>query len=398
MKRRSATSAARRFIATTSQNAGRDVAIIGGGIGGLTAALAFARGGANVTVYEQAAALKEVGAGLQITPNGARALNALGIDKALAATGIDAKAVAPMDALSGRQIARFDLSDQTPPYRFFHRAVLIDILARGCAAAKVTVRLGARIVDLQADGSFSIGGVRVRPDLTIGADGLHSVVRSHINKPAEPFFTGQVAWRAMISAEAAEPIGRIWMAPGRHMVTYPLQEGRLNIVAVQERSAWAAEGWHHDDDPGHLRQVFADCGREVREILGAIESVSLWGLFRHPVAQNWHVRSTAILGDAAHPTLPFLAQGANLAIEDAYVLARCCDEAASVEAALKAYQGLRRARVVRAIEAANSNARNYHLSGAARMVAHTGLRAMGAVAPGAFLNRLRWLYDHDVTG
>lgn len=398
MRHRNATSAARRFIATTSHNAGRDVAIIGGGIGGLTAALAFARSGAKVTVYEQAAALTEVGAGLQITPNGARALHALGIDKALAATGVDAKAVVPMDALSGKQIARFDLSDQSPPYRFYHRAALIDVLARGCAAANVTVRLGMRIVDLQADGSFSVDGARVRPELTIGADGLHSVVRSHINKPAEPFFTGQVAWRAVIKTDTAEPVARIWMAPGRHMVTYPLDAGRLNIVAVQERSAWAAEGWHHADDPGHLRQVFADCGWQVKGILGAVENVNLWGLFRHPVAQNWHVGSIALLGDAAHPTLPFLAQGANLAIEDAYVLARCCDEAASVDTGLQAYQGQRRARVVKAIAAANSNARNYHLSGVGRMVAHAGLRTMGAVAPGAFLNRLRWLYDHDVTG
>ncbi|MGJ8587909.1 MAG: FAD-dependent oxidoreductase [Yoonia sp.] len=380
-----------------THNQSRDIAVIGGGIGGLTAALAFARRGANVTVYEQAPALTEVGAGLQITPNGARALNALGIDRALAATGVHAQAVVPMDAMTGREIARFDLSAQTPPYVFYHRAALIDILARGCDAAGVAVKLGAKITQINADGSFACEGTTIRPTLTVGADGLHSVVRGLINQPAQPFFTGQVAWRAMTKSDAADPVARIWMAPGRHMVTYPLPGGRLNIVAVQERSQWAKEGWHHADDPGNLRMAFADCGWEAKSILAKVEDARLWGLFRHPVAAKWYMGAVAILGDAAHPTLPFLAQGANLAIEDAYTLARCCDEDASLGAGLRSYQDKRRARVARAIEAANKNARNYHLHGVQRMVAHAGLRTLGKVAPSAFLNRLSWLYDHDVT-
>lgn len=399
MKPKSVTSAAKRFTATTKQhhNTGRDVAIIGGGIGGLTAALAFARSGAHVTVYEQAPALTEVGAGLQITPNGARALNQLGVAKALEATGLAALAVLPMDAVSGQQIARFDLSQQTPSYRFFHRADLIDILADGCATANVTIKLGAHISQLQPDGSFMVDDERIKPALTIGADGLRSVVRGHINKPAPPFFTGQVAWRAIIKTDKADPVARVWMAPGRHVVTYPLTNGRMNIVAVQQRSQWADEGWHHTDDPGNLRMAFADCGWEIKSILGEVKETNLWGLFRHPVAENWHLGSVAILGDAAHPTLPFLAQGANLAIEDAFVLARCCDEATSLDAGLQNYQNLRRARVVKAIHAANNNARDYHLSGVKRVVAHAGLRVMGRFAPNAFLNRLGWLYDHDVT-
>lgn len=378
-------------------NQGRDIAVIGGGIGGLTAALAFARQDANVTVYEQAPALTEVGAGLQITSNAARALNALGLDRVLAATGVTAHAVIPMDAMSSREITRFDLTAQNPTYRFYHRAALIDILARGCEAAGVTVKLGAHVKGLNPDGSFEVDGATVRPALTIGADGIHSVVRHLINKSKEPFFTGQVAWRAMIKTKKVDPVARIWMAPGRHMVTYPLTGDRLNIVAVQERSQWAKEGWNHCDDPGNLRMAFADCGWEVKSILGEVEETNLWGLFRHPVATTWCMGRTAILGDAAHPTLPFLAQGANLAIEDAYVLARCCDAAGSLDAGLRDYQERRRARVVRAIEAANSNARNYHLGGIQRHMAHAGLRMMGKFAPGAFLNRLGWLYDHDVT-
>ncbi|WP_106744106.1 FAD-dependent monooxygenase [Yoonia maritima] len=375
----------------------RNVAIIGGGIGGLTAALAFARQGAAVTAYEQAPELTEVGAGLQITPNGMRALYALGLEAALDMSGVKAKAVIPTDALSGREIARFDLTSQSPPYRFFHRAALIDLLARGCAANGVTVQLNARITDVRPDGSFDVDGIRVTPDLTIGADGVRSNIRGLINKPAEPFFTGQVAWRALVKVEDADPVARIWMAPGRHMVTYPLSGGRLNIVAVQQRSQWAEEGWHHQDDPGNLRQVFADCHWSLKSILSDVEKVNLWGLFRHPVAQRWHAGSVAILGDAAHPTLPFLAQGANLAIEDAYVLAHCCDEHTDLAQGLQAYQAARRDRVVKAVKGANANARNYHLGGVQRFVAHAGLRTMGKVAPNAFLNRMNWLYDLDVT-
>ena len=391
--------AVKKSIATTelNHNTGRDIAIVGGGIGGLTAALAFACKGANVTVYEQAPALTEIGAGLQITPNGARALNRLGLRDALRTSGLTAQAVVPNDAIKGTPIARFDLTGQTPSYRFFHRAALIDLLARACDAKGVKTVLNAQIAQISPDGSFNVGTDVLRPTLTIGADGLRSIVRSALNPARDRFFTGQVAWRSIVNAADAPPVARIWMAPGRHVVTYPLPNGRLNIVAVQERSQWVEEGWHHHDEPGNLQAAFADTCWELKAILGEVAQVNLWGLFRHPVAAHWHAGSIAILGDAAHPTLPFLAQGANLAIEDAYVLARCCDETASLDAALRQYQTARRARVVRAIAAANRNARNYHLGGVRRLVAHTGLRAMGKVAPNAFINRMGWLYDHDVT-
>ncbi|WP_322892953.1 MULTISPECIES: FAD-dependent monooxygenase [unclassified Yoonia] len=378
-------------------NASRDVAIIGGGIGGLTAALAFARMGAKVSVYEQAAAISEVGAGLQITPNGARALHGLGLENALDSAGLAAAAVIPSDALTGRMIARFDLTRQNPVYRFLHRADLIGLLAQACADHGAQIVLNARIAAVAADGSFDTGAGRVSPSLTIGADGLHSILRPVLNGTDASFFTGQVAWRAIIPASNADPVARIWMAPGRHLVTYPLPGKRLNIVAVQERATWAAEGWHHTDDPAHLRAAFADCVPVLRDMLAQVEVTKLWGLFRHPVADHWHGANTAILGDAAHPTLPFLAQGANLAIEDAYVLARCCDKTADLAQALQAYQTARRPRVARAIAAANANARNYHLSGLQRKIAHTGLKALGKLAPDAFINRLGWLYNHDVT-
>jgi len=365
-------------------NRGRRIAIVGGGLGGLAAALAFARQGATVTVHEQAPEIAEVGAGIQISPNGARVLAALGLTAE--AHSIRAEAVEPMDAVTGRAITRFGLRGLSgPPYRFFHRADLIALLLEGCAAAGVEIRLGARIGD------------ELPPaDLVIGADGIRSILRPRLNGEDAPFFTGQVAWRAVIPAPEADAVARVWMAPLRHAVTYPLPGGRLNIVAVQERQQWAKEGWTHADEPGNLRHAFRGLSGRLTGLLDKVDTVGLWGLFRHPVAPCWYKDNIALLGDAAHPTLPFLAQGANLAFEDAWVLAACCD-AGPLDQALPRYQALRRARASRAIEAANGNAVKYHLSGLPRRVAHLGLRGIGAMAPGAYLGRLGWLYDHDVT-
>lgn len=368
-------------------NKGRRVCIVGGGKGGLTAALAFARSGARVEVHEQAPELTEVGAGVQITPNGARALEALGLRAALDDASIRAQAIEPMDALTGRAVTRIDLSHLSgPPYRFFHRADLIGILADACVAHGVTLHLGSK-VETSA----------MSADVIVGAEGIHSATRTDLNAAEDLFFTGQVAWRAIIPFQNADPVARIWMAPRRHIVTYPLTGGRLNIVAVQERQQWAPEGWAHVDKPGNLRHAFRDVSGQLKGILAKVEDVSLWGLFRHPVARVWARENLCILGDAAHPTLPFLAQGANLAIEDAYILARCCSDAADVATGLARYQALRAPRVRRAIEAATSNAAKYHLSGPARSIAHTGLKTLGFIAPNAFLGRMDWLYDYDVT-
>lgn len=375
---------------------GKRIGIAGGGIAGMTAATAFAQRGAEVHVFEQAPALREVGAGLQITPNGARPLEALGLAAALDRAGVRAEAVEPMDAVSGHAVTRFDLSGfNAPPYRFFHRATLLDLLAEAAREAGARIHLGAPATVTRA-GAVTAGKRYSEPfDLIVGADGLHAQTRGLLNGPEKPFFTGQVAWRALIRHDAA-PVARIWMAPKRHLVTYPLPDGWLNIVAVQERRAWAAEGWHHADQPSNLRAAFAGLSGRLTGILAEVDEVALWGLYRHQVAAHWHGEKLALIGDAAHPTLPFLAQGANMAIEDAWLLAALCD-AQPLERALPRYQVLRRKRVSRAIAAANRNARNYHLAGPERRVAHMGLRTMGRVLPGAFLGRMEWLYGHDVT-
>jgi salicylate hydroxylase len=235
---------------------------------------------------------------------------------------------------------------------------------------------------------------------------LHSVVRAALNGRVAPFFTRQVAWRAVIAAEAdAAPVAEVHMGPGRHLVSYPLRGGRLrNIVAVEERGRWVEESWSLQDDSPDLRLAFEGFAPRVRGWLDQVVQSGLWGLFRHPVARVWGQvataapdRGLALLGDAAHPTLPFLAQGANMALEDAWVLARTLDEAQDLASALAAYQAARAPRCARIVAAANANARNYHLRAPWRGLAHLGLAAVSRLAPGQLLRRYDWIYGLDVT-
>jgi len=371
----------------------REALVVGAVIGGLAAALALARRGAWVRVLERAPAITEVGAGLQITPNGARVLRALGLSPER--IGVRAQAIEPRDALTGRPIARFDLGRAGGDYFFVHRADLIDHLREAAEAAGIPLRTDAPVTGITPKGVTIEGGEQLSADLVVGADGLHSVARRHLLGEGKPFFTGQVAWRALVPVEQP-PVARIWMAPGKHVVTYPLRDGRLNLVAIREQAQWAEEGWSHRDSPDSLRRAFGDVALDLRAILARVTEVGRWGLFRHPVAERWHDGRVVLLGDAAHPTLPFLAQGANLALEDAWVLAREA-MATDLRQGLDRYQSERRPRVSDAIESANANARNYHLGGLRRRAAHAGLRAIGLAAPGAFLRRYDWLYRYDVT-
>ncbi len=382
---------------------GCEIVIVGAGVAGLAAARALALRGASVTVIERAAALGDIGAGLQVSPNGARVLQALGLGPALASASIGAEAVSLVDGLTGRSVLRLDLprGDDHPGFHMLHRADLIALMEQGAREAGVAFRLGVEVaeVTLQAAGlrlSLSDGEF-VSPELTLGADGLQSRIRHALNGPETPFFTGQVAWRAVIPAVGRiAPLSEVHMGPGRHLVTYPLRGGTLrNIVAVEERAAWAEEGWTLRDRPEAMRTAFQGFAAPVRGWLAEIEEPYLWGLFRHPVAARWWAPGVAILGDAAHPTLPFLAQGANMALEDAWTLAVCLDREG--KQGLARYQALRHARCSRIVAGANANARAYHLRGPVRRLAHTLLRIGGRPAGRAALARLGWLYNHRVT-
>ena len=380
-----------------------EITVIGGGIGGLAAAIALRQRGANVVVLEQAEAIREVGAGLQISPNGLRVLAALGLDTRLAEVSCRGQAVSLRDGARGTEVARVDLRGAEPGYYFVHRADLIDLLGAAAREAGVKLRLLQKVSEVTPGARPAIAlanGDHCGGDLVVGADGLHSVLRPVLNGVAEPFFTGQVAWRAVVPNVTDHPSeARVHMGPGRHVVTYPLRDGSVvNMVAVEERRGWVAEGWSHRDEAANLRAAFSGMSPELRRLMDGAEAPGLWGLFRHPVARRWHGEGVAILGDAAHPTLPFLAQGANLALEDAYVLAASLDGATDVATGLQRYQARRRDRAAKAIAAANGNAWKYHLRNPLiRGVAHRVLGLASRAAPGQMVKQFDWLYGYDAT-
>lgn len=388
---------------------GRQVTVLGAGVAGLAVARALAMRGAQVTVLEQAEAITEIGAGLQISPNGMAVLNALALGDQIAAQSVRARAVVLRDGRDGSDVLSMDLARLRPGqgWHFLHRADLIDSLAQGAREVGVDIRLSVRVdrIDLSGERPRAVMADGSVHDATflIGADGLHSPMRQALLGRIAPFFTHQVAWRTVIANDPKDPaVAEVHMGAGRHLVSYPLRGGTLrNIVAVEERRRWVEEGWSLRDDPMELRLAFEEFSPRVRGWLDRAEDVWLWGLFRHEVSPEWQrvlpKGAVALMGDAAHPTLPFLAQGANMALEDAWSLVRSLAETDTLAAGLAAYQSARRPRCTRIVAAANANARNYHLSGIKRGVAHAALRLSGRIAPGLALKKFDWLYGYDVT-
>ncbi|MEO1106429.1 MAG: FAD-dependent oxidoreductase [Pseudomonadota bacterium] len=373
--------------------------VVGGGIGGLAAALALQQRGARVTLFEQAAALTEVGAGLQISPNGMCVLRALGVVSDIPALGQRSYGTVLRDYRNGRVISRLPGPEAGPTY-YYHRADLLDLLHKAAQTAGVDIRLGAHVAELckhptEVELVFE-SGEPLRADCVIAADGGRSTLRPSLNGPEIPVFTHQIAWRATIpwQENEVEPGASLTMGPSRHVVNYPLRDQSLmNIVAIEERSDWQEEGWRRQGDPDDLRARFADFGGPVYDILADVTEAHLWALFLRPVARTWQDGRMALLGDAAHPTLPFMAQGACLALEDAWVLARCFDDHSEMSSALAAYEAARLPRAERVVATAAANAHNFHLKGPKRLAAQLALSVIGP----HLSRRYEWIYSHDVT-
>ena len=267
------------------------ITVLGAGIGGLAAAMACAKAGARVVVLEQAPEISEVGAGLQISPNGVAVLQALGLGDALAKAGLRAEAAVLRDGVTGDQVARLPMDRGPRPYLLLHRADLIALLAKGARDAGIEIRLEAQVKTVspgpQASAVALSDGTSHEAPILIGADGLHSPTRAALNPGLTPRFTGQVAWRAVIPGGDLPPVAQVFMGDGKHLVCYPLRNGALsNIVGIQERSDWTADGWHHTDNPENLQGVFSDFAPEVQALLAAVQQVALWGLHRHEVAPD----------------------------------------------------------------------------------------------------------------
>jgi len=379
-----------------------DIAIVGGGIGGLTAAIALRQKDFSVTLFEQAPEISEVGAGLQISVNAVRVLNALGL-KPQKWPCRKPKSITLHDYKYGDTVANVAMnSTADTPYLQFHRADLIAELMQAAIKAGVDIKLG-RQVAISRNGPHSVEIDDQSFDLAIGADGVRSNIRNQFYDSQKVVFTKQIAWRALVSITDLPgdfiKDTHVYMGPRKHVVTYPLRDGKLiNIVAVQERDTWANEGWNHAGNADDLRRLFDGWCTPVTALLAQVKSPIVWGLFAHPALHSWIKNRVVLLGDSAHPMVPFVAQGACMAIEDAWVLADQLVKNTDIAAALQSYQNIRKPRTTKVQETALKSGRIYHTANPlARGLLQTGMRLSSKVAPAIMAGHYDWIYDHDVT-
>jgi len=351
------------------------VLIAGAGVGGLTAALALLRLGTDVEVYEQAHELREVGAGVQLAANGTRVLYALGVGDELKALSCEAQGKEIRLWSTGETWKLFDLGPKSIerygfPYFTVYRPDLLEVLARAVRTLKPdAIHLGARCAGFaQDDDSVTLkleSGATARGDVLVGADGVHSRVRQGLFGADRAEFTGNMAWRGVAPMERlpshmARRVGSNWIGPGGHIVHYPLRGGTvMNFVGVLERADWRVESWSARGTADELARDFGGWHADIQAFIRAIDAPYKWALMVRAPLERWSVGRVTLLGDAAHSMLPFLAQGAVMAIEDGLVLARCLEQF-GVDEGLQRYETARRARTLRAVEGSAANLHRFH--------------------------------------
>jgi salicylate hydroxylase len=384
--------------------------IAGGGIGGLTAALALAQQGFRATIYDQAARLEEIGAGIQLSPNASRVLIALGLADKLKPLVVAPQELRVYNAASARLLARSPLGAwieqrHGAPYWVIHRGDLQSVLLdAACAHPDIAVQLGTRVEDfaLHANGVTIATLTAARPTeergvALIGADGLWSTLRQRLGDTRPPRFAHHTAWRALapadaVAAELREPAVNLWLGRNAHLVHYPVRGGALiNVVAIIGDD-WTGPNW---SEPGMRDQLLERFGAGAwpplpRSLLAVPHRWQKWALSDRPPLARWGRGVVTLLGDAAHPMLPYLAQGAAMAIEDAAVLAmRIGESPDDIAAAMRRYQHQRRGRTARAQRAARRNAAIYHMGGAEAFLRTLAMVAMGGRR---LIRRYDWLY------
>jgi len=389
----------------------RRALIAGAGIGGLITAIALARIGFDVAIFERAERLDEVGAGLQLTPNATRVLDRLGLLPAIEPRATAPRAIRIFRSRDGAELARLPLKARErwgAPYLALLRADLQSALAEQVAAEpRIKLALGVEVAGCGQDAAsasvgLTRGAIRLaeRGDVLIGADGLKSAIRERLGLGGREAarFSGRVAFRATIAAKdapawCAEPDVSLHLGAKAHLVHYPVAGGaKINIVAVIEagwRERPGEDPWDGEADRAALDAAFARWSKDAHALLGAAAAWRAWPLRLRPPLPAVAIGRIALVGDAAHPMLPFLAQGAGQAIEDAGVLAESLAGAEDVAQALASYSRRRAPRVARVQMESEAQARLYHMAGPLALARDFGMRALG---PERLLSRYEWLY------
>lgn len=389
------------------------VIIAGAGIGGLTVALALLQRGIDVDVYEQAPELREVGAGIQIAANGMRVLFALGLEERLKPHVCEAAAKEVRIWNTGVTRKLFDLGEDSirrfgAPYWMVHRGDLHRVLLDAVCELKAdAVHVNARCTGFrQTTGSVELllrNGHAVVGDVLIGADGVHSQLRTQMFNSTTAQFTGLMAWRGLarmdkLCDELRRPVGTNWIGPGGHVITYPLRANTLlNFVGFVENVEWTSESWTESGTKEECAADFAGWHPLVKEVIEHIDIPFRWALVSREPLKQWTQGLVTLLGDACHPTLPFLAQGAIMAIEDGLILARCLDQhAADPEHALMIYEGLRKERTSAIVRGSFANLARFHnaaLADPIKAVEHLDREWK----PEQIRRRYDWLFEYDAT-
>jgi len=388
------------------------ILIVGAGIGGLTVALALMRDGHEVEVYEQAPQLAELGAGVQISANGSRVLFALGLENALRKVWSEPVGKEIRLWNTGETWKLFDLGAESiarygAPYFMIHRGDLHQVLIDAVRARKPdAIRLAARCTEFADDGRgvtlHLVDGEHVAGDALIAADGVHSVVRRQLFGGDTAQFTGCVAWRGLIPVAKLPPrfsrnVGVNWVGPGGHVINYLLRRGELfNFVGIVERGDWRVESWTEKGMREECGADFFGWHDDIHELIRNIEQPYKWALLGREPRETIARGHVALLGDAAHPTLPMLAQGANMAIEDGMVLARCLDACDELEEGLARYQTARIERTAKLVRGANEMAKRFHnpaLANAAGARAYVDAQWNEATVK----QRYDWIFQYDAT-
>ena len=375
------------------------VAVVGGGIGGLSAANALVRHGVDVTVFEQAAQLGEVGAGVMTTPNSIRLLSRMGFGAEIERLGVRITDESAYMRLDGSKVGPIKTGDTSGEYGVcgMHRADLLSILASGLPGD--AVRAGHQCVGFSQDAEkarlFFANGAEFEADAVVAADGIHSRLQREAVEPAEPVFSGMVAYRGLVAADRVpgwhRDVHLVWMGEGKHFMVFPVRSGTLlNFVGFLPSDYPARESWSGHGDAAALAAAFAGWDPRVETLLAQVENPFWWGLFDREPLPRWTNGRLGLLGDAAHAMLPHLGQGANQSIEDGVALASllAASDRAAVPSALAAYESLRRPRAVKVQLGSRANGRRYDSQ-------YTDLAKRDAeIADAATLRA--WLYDYDV--